>query len=69
MGLLLFMLPMILIVGLIFVFFREIIREHFQDIAARNLGIYGKLIFAVDAFFMFAVFCMIATWLCHAIWK
>jgi hypothetical protein len=63
------LIPVFAVVGLIFVFFREVIREHFRDMEERNLGVHGKIIFAVDAFFMFGVFCMITIWLSHTFFK
>jgi hypothetical protein len=66
---LILLIPVFAVVGLVFIFFREVIREHFRDMEARNLGVHGKIIFAVDALFMFGVFCMVTMWLCHTIWK
>lgn len=64
-----FALLMMGIIWVFYLFFKQIIREHFHSIAIRNLGIYGKLIFVVDAFFMVFVFCTVALWFYHTIWK
>lgn len=62
-------LPLMGIIYILYVFMRELVKEHFRDIEMRRLGMHGYLLFWLDALFLFFIFCVVTIWLCHALNK
>ena len=72
MGLLLFVifgLPAMAILYILYVFMRELVKGQLRDIEMRGLGIYGYLVFGLDVLFLFFIFMVTLIWFCHALSK
>lgn len=63
------LIPVGVVLLYLYVFFREVVNQHFQRIIINREGNVGRLVFFVDATFMIGFFLMAVIWIVHTVNK
>lgn len=59
------LIPVAILFFFLYIFFREIVKQHFQRIVINQEGIFSRLIFAVDAICMAGSVFTAVVWVLH----